>query len=149
MTMTLVPALLLQQEDFPAAAGGAAIAGMGLVMMLVMMVITAVFIIGMWKLYVKAGQPGWASLVPVYNIVVLLQIVGRPVWWVVLFFVPFVNFVMMLLVMIDLAKSFGQGAGMVVLMLLGGIGFLALGFGGARYLGPAAAGGTLTAGAAV
>lgn len=144
MTMNLVPALLLQ-DDYAAAAGGAAILGMGLVMMLVMLAVCAIFIAGTWKVFVKAGQPGWAALVPVYNGTVLLQMVGRPVWWIVLLCVPFVNVAVFLIVLVDLAKSFGQGATYVVLFLLGGIGFLTLGFGSSRYVGPAAAAGQLTA----
>jgi hypothetical protein len=92
-----------------------------------------------WKVFVKAGQPGWAVIVPIYNMVVILKIVGRPMWWIVLFFIPLVNLVMGIIVYIDFAKSFGKGAGFGIgLMLLGFIFFPILGFGDARYVGPAA-----------
>ena len=147
MTTMLGITLLLQGDfdDIGAAAGGAAILGMGLVMMLVMMAVLAVFLIGFWKVYAKAGKPGWASLVPIYNVIVLLEIVGRPLWWVVLCCIPFVNFVVVLVLFVDLAKSFGEGIGVAILCLVGGIGILMLGFGGARYVGPAAAGGQIVA----
>ncbi len=150
MTLLAVPALLLQSGygDEAGAAAAAGILGMGVVMMLVTLAIAAVFIIGMWKVFTKAGQPGWAALIPIYNTIVLLQMVGRPIWWIVLFCIPFVNFVAAVIVLMDLAKSFGQGAGFVVLMLLGGIGILVLGFGSARYVGPAVASGQLAAGTA-
>ena len=57
---------------------------MGIVPLIFMLLIAAVIIAGVWKVFVKAGKPGWASLIPIYNIVVILQIVGRPIWWLVL-----------------------------------------------------------------
>ena len=104
----------------------------------------AVLIIaGMWRTFVKAGRPGWAAIIPIYNIYVLLQIVGRPGWWLILFFIPFVNIVIALLVSIDLAKSFGKSAawGIVLLFIFNAIGYLLLGFSDAQYKGPAAASG--------
>lgn len=104
----------------------------------------AVLIIaGMWRTFVKAGRPGWAAIIPIYNIYVLLQIVGRPGWWLILFLIPFVNIVIALLVSIDLAKSFGKSAawGIVLLFIFNAIGYLLLGFSDAQYKGPAAASG--------
>ena len=94
-------------------------------------------IASMWKVYVKAGQPGWAAIVPIYNIIVLLNIVGKPLWWIILFCIPFVNFVIIIMIMIELAKSFGKSTGFAFgLLLLGFIFFPILGFGDARYQGP-------------
>jgi hypothetical protein len=99
-------------------------------------------IIGGWKVFEKAGQPGWAILIPFYNTYILLKIAGRPGWWLLLYLIPLVNFVIAIIVAIDIAKSFGQSAvfGFFLLFLLCGIGFLILGFGNYRYQGPAAAG---------
>lgn len=96
-----------------------------------------VFVIGGWKVYEKAGQPGWAVIVPIYNLYIMLKIVGRPGWWIVLYLIPLVNIVIILIVAIDLAKAFGQSAlfGFILNFLLGGIGFLVLGFGDYRYVG--------------
>ncbi len=101
-------------------------------------------IVGMWRMFVKAGQPGWAAIIPIYNIYVLLQIVGRPGWWLILFLIPFVNIVIGLLISIDLAKSFGKSAawGIVLLFIFNAIGYLILGFSDAQYKGPAAASST-------
>jgi hypothetical protein len=111
----------------------AAVFGLIYVAFIILMVASA------WKIFTKANQPGWAAIIPIYNVVVLLNIVGRPVWWVVLFLIPFVNFVALILVSIDLAKSFGKetlyGLG---LAFLGFIFFPMLGFGSALYLGPSA-----------
>lgn len=135
--MNLFPALLLQDGgDAAATAGLLAASG---TMMLIFLAIAAVFVIGAWKVFVKAGQPGWACIIPIYNIYVLTQIAGKPAWWVLLFFVPLVNLVAAILISIDIAKAFGQSAafGIVLLFLLGGIGYLVLGFGNYRYQGPA------------
>ncbi len=94
-------------------------------------------LVAMWKIYTKAGQPGWAVIIPIYNIYILLKIVGRPTWWLLLLFVPLVNFFAILMIYIDLAKSFGKstlfGLGLVFLNII----FIPmLGFGDAEYRGP-------------
>lgn len=100
----------------------------------------ALVIIGGWKMFEKAGQPGWAILIPIYNFYIMLKIAGRPGWWLLLCFLPLVNLVIVIVVSIDLAKSFGQSAlfGFFLLFLLAGIGHIILGLGNYRYLGPAA-----------
>lgn len=97
------------------------------------------FIVCQWKVYTKAGKPGWAVLVPFYNFYVLLKIVGRPGWWLALMFLPIVNIVIAIIVIVDLAKAFGKGGGFAVLLiLLPYIGYPILAFGSARYVGPVA-----------
>ncbi|MFD0200493.1 MULTISPECIES: DUF5684 domain-containing protein [Saccharothrix] len=101
-----------------------------------------IFVIAtMWKVFTKAGKPGWAAIVPFYNFYVQLKIVGRPGWWLILLLIPFVNIVISLIIAIDLAKSFGKGSGfgVVGLWLFGFIGYPILAFGSATYRGPAAA----------
>ncbi|QQS22186.1 signal peptidase I [Candidatus Saccharibacteria bacterium] len=100
----------------PAAA--AAIMGFMAVYTLVVFAIAAIGIVSMWKLFEKAKKPGWAALVPVYNIVVLLEIIGRPLWWVAMMLVPIANLVFGVMMYIDLAKSFGKDAGYGVLLIL-------------------------------
>ena len=91
-----------------------------------------------WKIFVKAGQPGWAAIIPIYNILVLLRVVGRPWWWLLLMLVPFLNLVILIIVLYDLSKSFGHGLGFTLgLIFLNVIFFLILGFGGSQYGGPA------------
>ena len=117
--------------------GGGGIVGM--LMMLVWLVLMIAVIAGFWMVFVKAGKPGWACLIPIYNIVVLLQIVGRPIWWIVLLLIPIVGLVVAIIVSIDMAKSFGKGTGFGIgLALLGFIFYPMLGFGDARYQGPSA-----------
>lgn len=98
------------------------------------------YLVAMWKVYTKANQPGWACLIPIYNVFVLLQIVGRPWWWLLLMLVPLVNIIVAIMVTIDLAKSFGKGIGFGIGLLILGIIFMPiLAFGDAEYQGPVAA----------
>ena len=88
----------------------------------------------MWKVFVKAGQPGWAAIVPIYNLYVMTQIAGKPGWWLLLFFIPFVNIVIAILLSIAIAQKFGKGAGFGVGMTFLGFIFMPiLGFGDAQY----------------
>ena len=108
-----------------------AFAGLAVVLMM---------IASMWKVFTKAGQPGWAVLVPIYNIVIMLKMTGKPTWWLALFFVPVANFVVMVMIVIALAKSFGKGTGFGLGMLFFGFVFYPiLGFGSAQYTPPALA----------
>ncbi|MCW3842483.1 DUF5684 domain-containing protein [Micromonospora yasonensis] len=108
---------------------------------LVALVLLVVSIAAMWKVFTKAGQPGWAAIIPFYNYYVLVRIAGRPGWWFLLALIPIVNVVISLVVAIDLARSYGRSEvfGVVGLWLFSVIGFLILGFGSSRYQGPAAA----------
>lgn len=91
-------------------------------------------VVSNWKIYVKAGKPGWVSIVPVYNIVVLLDIVGKPLWWVILMFIPFVNIIISIIILHRLSLSFGKDAGFTVgLFFLSFIFFPILGLGNSRY----------------
>jgi len=136
--MTLTPALLLQSHDAVGGLIGAVFAGGFFLVMCLLMVVV---IVGWWKMFVKAGQPGWAAIIPIYNIYVLLKIAGRPGWWLLLFCIPFVNFIILIIVAIDVAKAFGQGVAfaLILLVLLGGIGYIVLGFGNYQYQKPATA----------
>lgn len=111
-------------------------AGIGVIGLLIYLAIIVVVIAGIWKVFVKAGQPGWAAIIPIYNIFVLLKIVGRPAWWLLLFFVPLVNIVVAIMLAIDVAKAFGKGVGFGIgLAFLAPIFYPILGFGGASYQG--------------
>jgi hypothetical protein len=113
-----------------ASAGGA---GM---MSIVWLAVTILLLVSMWRVYAKAGHPGWAVLIPIYNFYVMLQIAGKPGWWLLLMFVPFVNFVIMILTVVSFAKSFGKGGGFAAgLIFLPVIFYPILGFGEAKYIG--------------
>jgi hypothetical protein len=108
--------------------------GGGGFMLIIQLAILILMIAGLWKTFTKAGKPGWASIIPFYNLIVLLDIAGRPWWWLILYLIPFVNLVIAIVVSIDVAKNFGKGAGFGVgLAFLSFIFYPILGFGDARY----------------
>lgn len=114
--------------------GGAAAAGLGIGFTIFWLAIAILMIASMWKVFVKAGKPGWAAIIPIYNFVVLCEIAGKPAWWVVLLFVPVVNFIIIIILSIALAKKFGKGTGYGLgLAFLGIIFYPMLGFGDAQY----------------
>lgn len=97
----------------------------------------AFMIITMWKIFEKAGKPGWAAIIPIYNMIVLLEIVGKPVWWIFLFIIPFANYVFIIWTYNMLSKSFGKDEALTVgLVLLNIVFFPILAFGDAEYQGP-------------
>mgnify|MGYP003585031290 CR=1 FL=1 len=114
-------------------------AGLSSTVWIVACVIGIFYIATMWKIYTKAGQPGWAAIIPIYNVIVLHQIVGKPVWWVVLYLIPLVNIVISIMVTHALSLSFGKGTGFTLgLIFLGFIFYPILAWSEAQYLGPAA-----------
>jgi Family of unknown function (DUF5684) len=101
---------------------------------LVIAVVVALEIAAWWKIFTKAGRPGWYAVIPFWNLWHTCQIARRPGWWLFLYFVPFVNIVIDLIVMIDLARAFKKGTGFGVgLWLLPGLFALILGFGPSKY----------------
>lgn len=97
-------------------------------------------VLPLWFIFKKAGQEQWKALIPIYNWVVVLEIIGRPVWWIILFLIPCVNFIVWIVVSYDLARSFGYGLGFTIgLVLLSWIFLMILAFDQSTYRGPAAA----------
>jgi hypothetical protein len=94
-------------------------------------------IIAHWRVYEKAGQPGWACIIPIYNIYIMTKIVGKPSWWVLMMFIPGINIVFIIWLTNMISKSFGKDEGFTIgLLLLGIIFWPILGYGDAVYLGP-------------
>lgn len=111
-------------------------AGMfGLTTMVVGMVFLVLILISYWKIFTKAGKPGWAAIIPFYNLYTLIKVVQRPGWWLILFFIPLVNFVISIIIALDLAKVFGKSAvfGIFLNWLLQPVGPIILAFGSAKY----------------
>ena len=108
----------------------------GLLFMFIYVGVLLVVIIGQWKVFTKAGQPGWAILIPIYNLIVLWQISKQPVWTIILCFIPVLNVIGIIMIIAGVAKSFGKGAGFVLgLLFLPFIFYPILGFGDAQYQG--------------
>lgn len=122
-----------QESDRGGGAMGALFGGFFMIIWLGVAILT---IVGMWKIFEKAGKPGWAAIVPIYNIVILLEIVKKPIWWVVLFLIPCANIVAMILIALELAKVFGKDTGFAIgLILLPFVFYPMLGFSDATYKG--------------
>jgi len=130
-------ALFALQDD-----GGGALGLLGIALVSVLYCAAFVFYSACnWKIYVKAGRPGWASLIPIYNIIVFLEIVGKPLWWILLLLVPCVNIVVAVILIMEFAKCFGKSVAFAILglLLFGFIGIPILAFGDAKYTKPATA----------
>lgn len=132
-TNVLTNSLFLAQND--GGGGGAGILGL-LCNCCFVVIILAPMLIGMWKVFEKAGKPGWAAIVPVYNGIVLLEIINRPIWWIILLICFALSPIFHIIVSLELAKSFGKSIGFAVgMILLPFIFFPILGFGDSKYIG--------------
>ena len=134
----------------------------GVLFSVVGLLIVIAVIAGMWLVFQKAGEAGWKSIIPIYNVWVLMEIIGRPGWWVILYFLPavgwglgelldlpeswlaaavvgVVSFVIWVITMVGLAESFDRGIGFAIgLMFLPMLFYPLLGFSDMQYYGPAA-----------
>ena len=110
----------------------------GATFLVIYLVLLIFGIVTMWKLYLKASKPGWASIVPIYSYVIYMEIIGRPVWWILLLFIPIVNLVISIIILYDFLKSYGKdGLGFFFGTLFLPFIFLPiLAFGNAKYIGP-------------
>ena len=140
MGVMLLLAAAFQEDTNPSGGAGGMIGALfGGAFFIVWLAVVVLVFVSLWKIFEKAGKPGWAGIVPIYNLIVWLEIVGRPIWWIVLMFVPCVGIVVGIILCIDLAKSFGKDAAYGIgLALLGIVFFPMLAFGAARYVGPSA-----------
>jgi hypothetical protein len=129
---------IMNEYDYSSADGGlmAVVFGALLIPLIIIWLLT---VIGMWKTFEKAGKPGWAAIIPIYNYIVMLEITGKPIWWIILLLLPCVNIIIAIWVLNLLAKSFGKSEGFTIgLLLFPMIFFPVLGFGSSTYLGPSA-----------
>lgn len=99
---------LLQDSSAGASALGA---GLGIGFMLFWLAIAVLMIASLWKVFEKAGEPGWAAIVPIYNAWVLVKVAGKPPLWFILLLVPFVNFIAAIFISLAIAERFGKSAG--------------------------------------
>ncbi|MCA9304467.1 MAG: hypothetical protein KC996_10125 [Phycisphaerales bacterium] len=140
----LVLAQMLGREfaspmDAPPSGAPPITTGFFLVVMLLVLVALLVMAIGMWKVFSKAGHPGWAAFIPILNLYFLCKTAGRPGWWLILLFIPLVQFVIFIVLIFDLAKVFGKGLGFALgLLFFGFIFFPILGLGKSEYRNPVA-----------
>jgi hypothetical protein len=106
--------------------------GSEIVIFLLLLVFLVFIVIGTWKTFEKAGEPGWAAIIPFYNYYIMARMAGKDGWWVILCIIPYVGLIFQIILMNNIAKGFGKGGGMVLAMVFG-IGWMMLGFGDAVW----------------
>lgn len=118
-------------SDLVAQSGDAILA---IVLVLLYLAVIVLVIAGMLKTFEKANQPGWGCIVPVYNVILLLKVAGKPISWLILMIIPIVGLIPAALIPLAIAKNFGQRSGFGLgLILLPFIFYPILGFGDAEY----------------
>ncbi len=121
-------------ESSNAGSTAAIIAGLG-IFFIFFTAIMVFFIVCTWKIFKKAGKEGWECIVPIYNVIVFLDIIKRPRWWIILYFVPFASFIVAIINCMDLAKAFGKSTSFGIgLLLLSPIFFPIIAFGDSNYV---------------
>lgn len=127
-------------DDYQSSTSSGALAAFIGAYFLFILIIWAISVAGMWKTFEKAGKPGWAAIIPIYNIIIMLEIVGKPMIWILWLILPCTNFVFGIWLINLMSKSYGKSEGFTLgLIFLSFIFWPILGFGSARYLGPSAA----------
>jgi hypothetical protein len=105
---------------------------------LIYLIVVVAIIASLWTVFTKAGEPGWAAIVPFYNVLVMTKIAGTGPLWFVLTFIPFINIAALFVNSIAMARSFGKGTGFGIgLALLGFVFYPLLAWGDATYVEPA------------
>lgn len=113
--------------------------GPGMMFWLIWGAVMIFYIASMWKVFEKAGKPGWAAIVPIYNAIVMLEIAGKPIWWIILYLIPFVNIIASIIVIHNISKNFGHDVGFTLgLIFLSFIFWPILAWGDSQYQGPTA-----------
>ena len=116
------------------AAQVAGVAGVTTAYLIFALILCVVEIVATWKIFTKAGKPGWASIIPIYNVYVLLQIAGLEWWYLLLLCIPLVNIYAVFKMNIELAHKFGKSTAFGILMVFFSlICTLVLAFGSAKY----------------
>ena len=89
----------------------------------VILVIQIIHGLGTWKLYTKAGRQPWEAFVPIYNGIILMKIINRPWWWILLMFLPIINLIMLPVVWVETARSFGKNTYLDTYLAVATLGF--------------------------
>tara|TARA_B100000683_G_C12507280_1_gene559523 strand:+ start:4539 stop:4970 length:432 start_codon:yes stop_codon:yes gene_type:complete len=124
----------LQYSQDQLSDAGSIFAGIGIGAVVFLSILSVVLIAARWKVFAKAGQPGWAILVPIYNIIVLFKVAKAPLWWLLMFFIPIANIIFAIKLTHQISVRFGKGGGFTAgLIFLPIVFWPILGFGSAQY----------------
>lgn len=117
-----------------------AFAGLFIAFLIPFIIMYVLMVVSLWKTFEKAGKPGWAAIIPVYNTLIMIEIVGKPTIWLLWCLIPCVNIVFSVWLINLMSKSYGQSEGFTIgLLFLPFIFWPILGLGSAKYIGPSAA----------
>ena len=106
------------------------------IVVLIYIIMIILMVASYWKIFQKAGKPGWAAIIPIYNIIVYLQVVRKPVWWIILLLIPIVNIIFLIIITHRLSVVFGHGAEFTLGILILPFIFLPIiAFGDSKYVG--------------
>ncbi len=99
------------------------------------LVLVLIWALSMWQVFYKAGYAGWKCLIPIYNMYILTKIGSQPIWVFIMLYIPFVNFIAMLLIALSIAKAFGKGPAFAIigLFLFSFFGYMVIGWGDSEY----------------
>ena len=123
-------------QDMPGMDPGG-LSGFIILPLILYVILLIILLMGIWRMFEKGGIPGILGLIPIVNIFFLAKLAGKPMWWALLFMIPFVNVVIAILILIGIAERFGRGIGTALgLVFLTPIFFCILGYGSAEYSGP-------------
>jgi len=104
------------------------------IFLIVTVMVATIIIISLYRIFVKAGRPGWAAIIPIYNMYLLLKVIKKPGWWIILFFIPIVTYIIQIIVAIEIGKAFGKSALFsTIFLLLLPVGFLVIAFDKSKY----------------
>ncbi len=128
--------MAINESDVLASGAFAGIMAMGAVFYIIALLVGIFSIVCMWKVFTKAGKPGWASIIPIYNMVVMFQIAGMSPWMILLMLVPIANVIVAIMLYINFAKAFGKSGAFAVGLIFLNIIFMAiLAFDSSEYVG--------------
>lgn len=98
-------------------------------------VVYVLVVIALWRVFTKAGYPGWLAIIPIVNAIFVVKVAGFSGWMTLLYLIPIVNIVFHIIVSIRLGRAFGHGwfFSLLLLVIFWIIGYLIVGFGGDKY----------------
>ena len=114
----------------------AEVTGMSTTSLIISLVICVFMLVAIWKIFIKAGRPGWAAIIPIYDVYTLIKVAGLEWWYLLLLLVPLANIYAIFKIYIELAHNFGKSTGFGVLSVFFSLICLPiLAFGDAKYEG--------------
>ncbi len=102
---------------------------------IVISIFALIVLVALWKIFTKAGRPGWYALIPVFNVYIMLKIVRKPGWLTLLFFIPYLGIIPQIIISVELGKAFGKSTAFTtILLVLLPFGFFVIAFDDSKYL---------------